>query len=524
MYKVVIVDDEPIIAFGIQFMIERYCPECRVAAIGTDGEDGFRKIRENRPDIVITDICMPETDGLELIGKLKEEDCPAHFIILSGYSDFNYARRAVSLGVEDYITKPVEEDELTEVIGRVCRKIDSERLSRRNDALMNEKLREYTLREVLSGGGLEREQKLCLLDNIGFPLSDASYCCLLIGKREDFSGQEGIREKLQRLTDTYLDFCRDSFLLMNVQQSSCILLVLDEHAKLSALNNRLEMYRYALMELTEKELSIGCSLIHVRADELTEAFEEARCAYNYRMLHESASVIYYEGISGVETQLERIDPELVHSLEEAVDSMDELRCRRALDALFFELEKIPNISLEQVRLLSLNILLTGIRKIPFVQFQINEYLGRNLFSLEGISKFESMEQLKNWILNVLKSMNELMLQEPAGERKDLISEIKSYIRNHFTEDISLKDISERFYINSSYFSTLFKKKTGQTYQNYLISLRISLARKLLGETDLRLYEICEMVGYRDINHFNRIFERETGKKPGEFRRSAQEGQ
>ena len=135
-----------------------------------------------------------------------------------------------------------------------------------------------------------------------------------------------------------------------------------------------------------------------------------------------------------------------------------------------------------------------------------------------------MEQLKNWILNVLKSMNELMLQEPAGERKDLISEIKSYIRNHFTEDISLKDISERFYINSSYFSTLFKKKTGQTYQNYLISLRISLARKLLGETDLRLYEICEMVGYRDINHFNRIFERETGKKPGEFRRSAQEGQ
>lgn len=157
--------------------------------------------------------------------------------------------------------------------------------------------------------------------------------------------------------------------------------------------------------------------------------------------------------------------------------------------------------------------------MPFMQFQLNEYLGRNILSLESISKFQTIEQLKNWIINTLKSMNELMLKETMPEKKDVIEEAKEYMNRNFTREISLNDISERFFINPYYFSQLFKKKTGETYQSYLTSLRISRAKKLLEETDLKIYEVCSMVGYSDTNHFNKVFERIAGIKPSEYKKN-----
>ncbi|WP_320933050.1 helix-turn-helix domain-containing protein [Hungatella effluvii] len=105
------------------------------------------------------------------------------------------------------------------------------------------------------------------------------------------------------------------------------------------------------------------------------------------------------------------------------------------------------------------------------------------------------------------------------EKKDVIEEAKEYMNRNFTREISLNDISERFFINPYYFSQLFKKKTGETYQSYLTSLRISRAKKLLEETDLKIYEVCSMVGYSDTNHFNKVFERIAGIKPSEYKKN-----
>ena len=102
-------------------------------------------------------------------------------------------------------------------------------------------------------------------------------------------------------------------------------------------------------------------------------------------------------------------------------------------------------------------------------------------------------------------------------KKDVIVEAKEYIRQYYNQNITLNDISKQFFINPYYFSQLFKKKTGMTYQNYLISYRIDRAKKLLAETDLRIYEVCKLVGYNDVNHFNQVFERSESMKPSEFR-------
>lgn len=110
-----------------------------------------------------------------------------------------------------------------------------------------------------------------------------------------------------------------------------------------------------------------------------------------------------------------------------------------------------------------------------------------------------------------------MLKDNMPKKKDVIAEAKEYIRQNYNQNISLNDISGKFYINPYYFSQLFKKKTGMTYQKYLTDYRVDRAKKLLAETELHIYEVCKAVGYSDVNHFNQTFERVEGMKPSEYR-------
>ena len=157
--------------------------------------------------------------------------------------------------------------------------------------------------------------------------------------------------------------------------------------------------------------------------------------------------------------------------------------------------------------------------MPYIQFQISEYLGKDIFSLENLSNFGTIEQLKNWIINTLVGMNDLMIKENMPEKNDVVEAAKKYMSKNLSKSITLNDISEHFFINPYYFSQLFKKRTGENYLDYLTGLRIKRARKLLEATDLKVYEICEMVGYTNINHFNKVFERMVGLKPREYKES-----
>ena len=149
---------------------------------------------------------------------------------------------------------------------------------------------------------------------------------------------------------------------------------------------------------------------------------------------------------------------------------------------------------------------------------MNQYLGKNLFSLDNISRFYTIEQLENWIINTLTSVRELLLKEGLCEKKDIIAEVKEYIASNYTKDISMVEAAELFYVNPYYLSHLFKKKTGVTFQSYLTNLRIERAKKLLEDTDMKIYEICEFSGYSNNNHFIKIFTKIVGIKPSEYRK------
>lgn len=530
MYKVLVVDDEPNIAEGIRFMIERGLTECKVLDVAYDGLEGYEKALTLRPDIVITDIRMINMNGIEMIQQLKDAKFEGSFIILSGYTDFEYAKKAIDLGVEDYITKPVEETELQEALLKVCALIDEENTKTQKVQKLelkvesySQNMKEYILKELFDLSEECTEERSLQLSQLGFPVEWKQYVCVILqmngknGEGERTFFYHLAREKMEKYIEPdgerVLIYYSDTQAIMVIAQKEKI-----DYRKIISGTNIL---RLELAEEMSSHVSAGIGLLHHNLQGLRKSFEEARIALNYNVIKGFDTVIVYDEIRNITGNPTRIAQEDIRCLEECMDRMDNEGCTRIVGEIFKKIEADENLNPVDLQLLSLNLILSGIRKMPFMQFQLNEFLGRNILSFESISKFITIEQLKNWIINILKSINELMLKQNMPEKRDVVEEVKEYLSKNFNQNITLVDISEKFFINPYYFSQLFKKKTGDTYLNHMINLRISRAKKLLQETDLKIYEVCEMVGYTDTNHFSKLFQRITKVKPGEYRKRHQ---
>ena len=518
IYRVLVVDDEPSITEGISFLIDRLIPDCEVVALAYDGAEGFQKAISLKPDIIITDIRMPEVDGFEMIRRLKETDFQSRFIILSGHAEFAYARTAIKLGVEEYITKPVEEDELCLVLNKACNLVKEERRKHEQVQEMERAMMEYTLKDILESTEAKSEINKKRLQGLGIPASHKWYVGAVVENNDKNAAEirNDFMDGLKRLMERHIAFCPVK-IAVPVSDISIVIIVAHD-ADYQKLSDNMGKLRADLSRTLEVSINIGMGRMYHRIEDIRESFEEARCALNYKIIKGLDCVITYDQIYDIDSKPKMVAAEDIKRFESYIDSMDDKGCKLVIDDIFRKVEKEKDLTLTDLQLLSLNLILSGMRKMSFMQIQLNEYLGKNIFSLESIAKFQTTTQLKNWIFNMLKSMNELMLKNTVPEKRDVIEEAKEYMCRNFNKNISLKELSERFFINPYYFSQLFKKKTGETYQNYLIKLRVDRAKKLLEETDLKIYEICELVGYTDINHFNKIFERVVGRKPSEYKK------
>ncbi len=510
--RVLIVDDEPEIAEGIAFLISRLCPGYETD-VAYDGEEGCKYALSKRPDIVLTDIKMPGLDGLEMISRLKEAGLESVFVVLSGFAEFEYAKKAITLGVEEFITKPVEEEELCRVLEKAGRELLRVQETRKL-------VKDYVLRDFLDHGEKYDGEMEEYLEELGISISDRLFLCIAAEAGAGEDGRQSLRlspeeEKLMTAGPwqqvLQVEYGGNLTLLIGILKKDEY--ILNEENVLSCM----EELRRRLRRRLKCPVNMGAGGICQRAGGLPQAFEEARCALNYKLLKGADCVILWDQIRSLEGSSSVVLPEDIRRLESCIDRMDDGGSREVIEDIFSKIETCSSLSLQELQMISLNLILTGIRRIPFAQFQINQYLGKNIFSLESISKFQTIEQLKNWIVNILSGMNELMLKNDCTQKRNVVEEAKDYIVQNFNREIGLNEIAERFFINPNYFSQLFKKKTGETYQSYVIRLRIERARKLLAETDRKIYEICGMVGYSDTNHFIKIFTRATGMTPGEYR-------
>ena len=519
--KILIVDDEPKHRRGMKNMIQALRP-ADLVMVANDGAAALELIGQERPDVVLTDIRMPNMDGLAFLGMLESDPAKPKVVMVSAYDKFEYAQTAMRHGAYDYLLKPVDGDKVENLLQRVEATLSEE--TQRESESEEIKLQ---LREAASA-----YKKRLLLTWLKGGLTDA--------ERGEIAGMEWLRgpgvimlTKLQRASEEGGDGSAGALITDMVQAcgpygEACIL-PLDAPAgdayELLTLLPIPELARQDAEGLCASLRSVSAAwnqhgrLCHSLCIAASSLWDEGQAAL--RQARSISAYHFYEQHGGVLLGGERVDadPEAAidsETLYEALQDRDAdsaIRlCAEAFERLAADWRLPPASLKEQATLLLMKI---KSRNREHVERQIGAELTQA--AVTGVPACHTYRELLTLMEAKLRDLHEALHAGKEGRDKELAEECARWIAEHRKEPITLESTAERFFFNPSYFSTWIKNHTGRTFTEHLLDARMDSAAKLLEGNRLKIYEIAAECGYADTKYFCRVFKKRFGLSPEQHR-------
>jgi len=530
MYKIVIADDEYIIHEGLGNAINWEQANCVIAGNAYDGVEAIQVIETIHPDILITDIRMPQMDGMELIEYSNKHFPNIKIILLSGYNDFVYAQQAVELGAFSYLLKPTNCDELLKVIDSAKKAIERDiaindeyrRLKKHVENSMPI-LRENFLRNLLVGlaslditeSEMEEQKELYRIDV-------RNYAILNFQIDHYRKYMESVREN-NRLFQRYIirDICHDMIIPFHGSyfieiEHNLFSIILNLTNEIISENDVAEKIKDKISELLDISVSFGISNRSETITIVKELFDQANDALRYKFYIGSGSIIYYSDIQDCGKFRANNYRNLYEELVKEIKTGNIENSILLVDQLFEEFkqskESIDLIKNSCIELLSM------LFSAFSTDFLLNCNINRENIYL-GISDYDTIDGLKRFMVEMTEKLSSRVHLEYSAKNRNVINRIIEYMKNNYVKDIKLRDLSELVYMNPSYLSRLIKKECKQNFSDLLTKIRIDQAKELLKNFDLKIYEVSEMVGINDAKYFALIFKRITGMNPTEYRES-----
>ncbi|HHW01235.1 MAG TPA: response regulator [Thermoanaerobacterales bacterium] len=534
MIKVIIADDEEKVCQLIYHLIDWKSVDMEIVGVAHNGIETLELIKTLRPDLVITDIRMPGYDGLELInlGKQVKEDMD--FIIISGYSHFEYAQSAIKYGVSDYLLKPIKKNELLETLNKIRKKYmqRAERLSveeRMKIRLQSDidKLRAGFFLEKLLQNDPNREKIDIERCNEDHHLNFSPGCFQIFIVKLDYEyenlNESSIRiledKVAQILRSSLKNECFDMEICFHGSRIYCVLNYEDSNRKtvrkqLKACMDELMVQKSIYDRI---EFTIGLGSITDDIDQLKSSMKVAEMAVQQRLIEGTEKLIENVHQKSSTARMDIILSDLMKSLEASMEILDSGGAIEAIEAFKESLlkENISGHEILRTVISAFNIYLMLLRK-----HQLNIENAEQLYE-----KFSLHADLCSSVTKLFDCLSKFMsesLDAAFEERKQAyikpIRTAKQYIQQNYMKPITLKEVSSVVGFNDSYFSSLFKKETGKNFMEYLLEVRMNRAKELLKETNLSIAGICEKIGYSDLKHFTKSFKKYTGLNPNEFRK------
>lgn len=514
MYKVLIVDDEPKVRRGLSALVPRIDPEWEVAGTATNGEEALQLVKKLLPDLVVTDIRMPRMNGLDLLSELKEY--PVHVVILSGYGYFEYARTAIQFGAFDFLLKPLKPDAIRDVLGRLSARLKSEAREPREGV------------PELRYSKLWKEWMLSPDDEQGhaarlMPLVPPGAERLRVAAIEIDSFDKVISE------DQWGDRRLVAFAVRNVLHELLTSAAPDRFRYLFHNGPELyylladgaygrEFWKEAIGTISRSvkiSVSVGLSGESASFADLPILLGNARQSLGNKWIYGEGTVSDYRDC-GLEELLRIGYPvRLEERIVWAVRSGDAESAYEGTEE-FVRVLRESGVSLRTFQRYCLQ-LLTAVLRVgqeQKVSHLVFERIARPAELLGG--EFSADEFLAFMRRFVDASLHALEWSRKQKQSRTL-DKAMAYIRENYARDLSLDEVSGHVGMSSSYFSTYFKQETDTTFVEFLTGLRMDAAKKLMKDTDLRLYEIAGRIGYQDVKYFSRLFKKTMNATPGEYR-------
>ncbi len=525
LFKVFTVDDETVMYNGLINLIDWESLGCVVCGSQTNGERGLESILELKPDIVISDICMPEMDGLEMVKHVKEALPHCKVIMVTAYREFNYAHDAIKLGAFDFILKPFKIDAITSSVKRAVTQLkfqltkDEEFSKLRN---YYEKsmpvLKEKCLFDLLVNGFSTKDNEEQLLS---YGLEIHGFVLVTCRLSELKCAQED--ESIYRLgvVKTFLDMFSQKYKVEKVSINSklCSFLFCFEGCEKNLINHRfyhdIDDIVKLIFECFQIQITAGISSWGHGANNLFAKYQESIYALE-QIEGDEQSIILFEDLQHLYkdssvSYFETLQTQLVGTIQLGkTDKTQEL--------LQEGLEYIQVCTTLNEELIA-DFFTTTYKKIQYIEKSL-KHLIQNSFDEKRAEEdfiFENLQFAYDRLSFYANKVSREIQGFNTCKTNDIVLNAVKYMRENYQNSITLNHVADEVHVSLYYLSRLFKKQYNQTFSEYLINMRIHYAKEYMRNTQYKAYEIGELVGISDPHYFSKCFKRCTGQTPTAYR-------
>lgn len=532
MYKVVLADDEKIIVEGLKAFIDWEEAGFSIAGEAYNGEDGVRLAQETGADVVITDIRMPLLSGTEMISRIREFNPDCKFMVLSGYSSFEYAQDAVNRGAFCYLLKPVQEEQLRNNLEAIRKELDAKNLQTEEMTKLHTQLqeslpvvRERYLCEMATDDTMKPEQILKKWEflNLGYSLDCFGIFVMEVDGLEKKYGED--IENMMLLRFAVINITEE--LVYNKRAGVVFSYARDRIAVLCCGMNGAKPDHQSILELArdiqgtikrclKETVSIGIGKLYTMSAGMCRSFEEAERALKYKLIYgENSLVDVYE--------IEEEDRGFTFplELEKNLLSMVELGKTEEAGEILRDIfdyamaggasspQTVYDLCMNFAVLVSRCAVLSG---IPYGG------LGGGSGFMERLLEMKTAGELQEYLEQIVTQTTEKIQKNRMQKQQGTLGKVKEYVEQHYAEDLTLDFLAKKFFMNACYLSQLFKKELGCNFVDFLTGIRITAAKKLILDPELKVYEVGCRTGYNNPRYFSQLFERLTGYTPSEYRK------
>ena len=525
-YTILLVDDEEEVIQAIIRKINWEELGFSVVGYADNGIKALEMIEESQPDVVMTDIKMPYMDGMELCSHIRREYPAMKIVLFTGFDEFEYAKEAVHLEVEEYILKPVNSVELINIFTKLKIKLDQEISERRS----MEKLEHYYTESLpllqanfcstLIEGRIHEDELQKYLSDYQISLPGPLYCCLVIHMSSSqipenmnslflaASVQKQAEDRLgKRWKAKCFPYLGNSVLFAQINNENEIAELTDDCDRFCKYVNR----------MMGTVVTVGIGQVCSQILDLAQSYNAAREAVSYRAVYGASRAINIKEIAPKESGEPCFtnDMELLNlfkkirlnSEEEIVEAVDQ----------YIESISFPLKSLQQHHVVIME-LVTALFRFSVNNDIAAEGVGGDIGILYGKLLELEPDALRKWLTDISLCFSENLVTARSRSTQSFVSKAKEHVRSQYADvQLSLAQICERLGVSNSYFSTVFKKETGKSFVSYVTDYRMEQAARLLIETNEKSYVIAQKVGYTDPNYFSYVFKRKFGVSPSKYR-------
>ncbi|WP_313131688.1 response regulator transcription factor [Anaerocolumna sp.] len=542
MYRIMLVDDEPLILAGITSLINWEDHACTIVGRATNGQQALEQIIELQPDIIITDIKMPVMNGLELIAKCKEEKLDFSFVVLTNLEEFELAKKALTLGASEYLVKiNLTEESLVNSLNKAKQHFDQITACNTNrmvnsfiEAGKEEITKTFFKKLLLSS------QRYATIDDVVLPdetdklntftehekqIAERFVSPLLIMLNISYSNAEYIKEDKQDdikkiaahasgiISEMLGRFFKNSSIL-EWEQWKFLLVVSTEGIEnlTDVLKSFCQKVNTVLKTYFEITAAFGISEIAKDAYQLPELIDQTITAIDYYYYYPSSPIIFYSEKCRKKEHNDNFD---ISFLKKELNIALQQNDSQKVSDIFNQLIDLFSTYTPRKR----QAINACINLYSFFESYENGYmdaLPSTITVMEHLNQFSCLNDIIEYLKYFRTNICNIIDSKKNSKIDKIIELTKKYVNNHYTEKLTLSSVSEALNFSSGYLSSSFKKHTGSNFSDYISYVKIEKAKELINTHNYLMYEISDMLGFDNPYYFSKVFKKVTGMSPREY--------